>query len=442
MKFKVDLSKLKNLDLSLKSFKLSKSFKKKPNFFDRIKLKNAKASSLNLSKRDFILLGVLVLGLEGYGLYNIFLEPKWQEYSSMQTRYVADQVIAANFEKDMAQKDNYLENLKLLDYKLGVLTEQIPTEIPQEEIVLTLNKLATTRELDLGGIAFSTISTVSKEDFAAGKTSSDQPQNATKGTTPTSADDGKSSNSKPKLASNMVLVEDVDIAFSGNYGALYNFISDLENSDRKIIVKDLSMTRGAGDLLKGALKVQYVGYVTPEDKSTYSLDTPPVSGKVSPFLAYPGFEDRIAAATVTAPNTGSAPVKTYNPDFLLLLNTYDDNAPKIIMGDYNKNGTELYSNTNDSVRGKLSISGNQDNMTYSYSLGGATQTKKGKLLIDGGKIQLAVSSLPRKDEQDKVSLTLDVDNKTDFPLEITVINDDKQAPRFNLGTRLGSVTVK
>ena len=414
-----------------------------PRFLQKLKIKRSKSSSLNLSKRDFILLGVLVLGLEGYGLFHMFLSPKWQEYSNLQTRYATEQLIAANFEMDMAQKDQYLENLKLSDYKLSVLTQVIPAEIPQEEIVLSLNKLAKARELDLGGIAFSTISTVSKEDFAAGKTSSAQAKNVNQGIAPASTtNDGKTIQAKPKLVGNMVLVEDVDITFSGNYGALYNFISDLEKSERKIIVKEVSMTRGEGNLLRGALKVQYVGYVTPEDKSTYTLETPPESGKVSPFLAYPGFEDKAAASIVTALGPGPAPLKIYNPNFTLLLNTFDDNAPKIIMGDYTKNGTELYSNTNDRVRGKLAISGNQDIMTYSYSLGGVIQTKEAKLIIDGGKLRLVVISQPRKNQQDKVSLTLDVDNKTDYPLEINVINDDRQAPRFSLGARLGSVTVK
>lgn len=464
MKRKVDLSKLKNLVLSFKTFKTFKfkSPKKMPSFLQKVKIKRLKCSSLSLSKRDFILLGLLVLGLEGYGLYHMFLSPKWLSYSSLQTRYAAEQIIAKNFETDMAQKSQYLENLKLLDYRLSVLTQQIPTEIPQEEIVLMLNKLAKDKKLDIGGISFSTISTVSKQDFAAGKTSSAQPQNAGKVNTPTSvgndskssqgtsststSNDSKISQAKPKLVGNMVLVEDVDIAFSGNYGALYNYINDLEESDRKIIVKEVSMTRGGGNVLKGAIKVQYVGYVTPEDKSTYNLETPPLSGKDSPFLAYPGFEEKAATSTTSTLALGSAsapaPVKTYNPNFFLLLNTYDDSAPKIIMRDYNKNGTELYSNTNGSVNGKLVISGNQDTMTYSYSLGGTTQTKNAKLMIDGGKLQLQVISKARKNELDKVSMTLDVDNKTDYPLEIIVMNDDKQAPRFSLGTRLGSVTVK
>ncbi|EGW40342.1 hypothetical protein [Desulfosporosinus sp. OT] len=463
MKLKIDLSKLKNLDLSLKSLKSLKLTKKMPNFVQKAKTKRFNSSSLSLSKRDFILLGLLVIGLEGYGLYNYLLSPKWQEYNSLQTRYAAEQVIAANFEKDMVQKNQYIENLNLLNYKLSGLKRQVPTEIPQEEIVLTLNKLAKARKLDINGMNLSAISAVSKQDFAAGKTSSVQSRDTGKVTTPTSVDseiqnssqgtmststanDSKASKSKAKVVANMVLVEDVDVSFSGNYGALYNFISDLEQSERKIIVKEVSMTRGSGGLLKGELKVQYVGYTTPEDESTYSLAIPPINGKDSPFIAYPGFMEKVASATDSDAQTSvastTAPVKTINPSFYLILNTVEDNAPKVILGDYTKNGTELYSNVNDRITGKISVSGDIDKMTYSYALGNSTQTKEGKLIIDGGKLRLDVISQQRTKVTDKAGITLDVDNKTNYPLEINVINDDKNNPRFRIGNKTGIVEMK
>lgn len=467
MNLKVDLSKLKNLTTSSNSFKYFKSLKsskKISNFLQKIKkIKPSKSLSLSLSKRDFILVSLLVLGLEGYGLYNIFLSSKWQAYRNLQVRYVGDQTIATNFAKDMARKNQYLENLKLLDFKLSELTGEIPSEIHQEEILISLNKIAKASKLGIGGIAFSPISSVSKQDFAAGKISSNQSQKGkvitpsnvrnnadnSQGTTSTSsAKDSKAKQAKQKLVGNLILVDEVSISFSGNYGSLYNFVSALEQSDQRIIVKEVSMVRGDASLLKGTLKIQYVGYTMPEDKSTYTLDTPPVNGKDSPFQAYPGFVDKVAVSAGSAGSLsssidqGPAPVKTYNANFYLLISTYDDNGPKIIMGDYTKNGTELYSNLNASVRGKLSISGNQDNMTYTYSLGGASQTKTAKLMLDGGKLRLKVIAHVRKNEQDKVSMILDVDNKTDYPLEINIVNDDKQNPRFSLGTQLGSVMVK
>lgn len=448
MKLNVDLSKLKNSAPKLKSRKPSK--RNIPKLMQKLKIKRSKSSSLSLSKKDFVLLSALIIGLEGYGLYTLLLSPKWQEYSNLKTGYGAKEVIAANFEKDMAKKDQYVENLNLLDYKYRALTKVVPYEIPQEEILLVLNKLAKDRELHLNGLSLSTISYVSKQDYEAGKTSS-EPQEERKVVTTSNVDTVKDSGhasagtdekkipARPNLSTDMVIVENVDISFSGSYGALHNFLGDLEQSERKIIVKELSTVRGEGNILRGSLKVQYVGYVTPEDVSTYTLDTPKTGDKTNPFLPYPGF-----LAEVTSPAAavqGPAPQKAYSPNFYLLLNTYDDNAPKVIMGDYSRNGTELYNNSNDVAKGKLTVSGSPENLTYSYSLGGRVETKTARLIIDEGKLRLEVISQPRKGDQDKVGLTLDVENKTDYPLEIKVINDDAQAPRFKLGTQAGSVAI-
>ncbi|KGK86352.1 hypothetical protein DP73_16775 [Desulfosporosinus sp. HMP52] len=451
MKFNIDLSKFKNLGFKLESKKPSK--KTMSRFLQKVNIKRSRSSSLSLSKKDFILLSALLVGLEGYGLYNLLISPTWQDYTKFKISYEAKQLIAANFEKDMGQKDQYLENLKLLDYKYGTLTKVIPYEIPQEEIVLVLNKLAKERELEINGLSLSTISYVSKKDYEAGKTSSEPQdekkvvtttsvagdvQNGGQGTASAGSDDKKIS-AKPNLSADMVILEDVDIAFSGSYGSLYNFISDLEKSEQKIIVKEISTARGEGNVLKGSLKLQYVGYVTPEDESTYTMDTPETEGKANPFLPYSGFLDKVTDPTVVV--QGPEPIKSYAPNFYLLLNTFDDNAPKVIMGDYSRNGTELYSNSNDVIKGKLAVSGSPENLTYSYSLGGRAENKNASIAIDEGKLRLEVISQPRKGEQDKVGLTLDVENKTDYPLEIKVINDDLQVPRFKLGTQAGSVTI-
>jgi|GEM_PF-2519924 hypothetical protein len=461
MKFKLDLSKLRNPNFSFKKYKTLKMPRRMQDYLKKAKAKGQRSNlpSLSLSKRDFMLLGLLLLGLEGYGLYHYFISSEWQKYSDLHKHYTEEETIAKNFARDIAQESKYLENQQLLEYKLNGLTQEIPTEILQEEIIITLNKLAKDRELEIDGIQLSPIFAVSKQDFAAGKTS-DQTKDADNTNTPKNVDKNikessqgssstdtanKNQNVKaaPKVTGNMILVEELDISFSGSYGALYNFLSDLEQSQRKIIVKEITMTRAGSDSLKGELKIQYVSYTMPEEKSMYSLDIPPIGGKPSPFQAYQGFADNAATSTSTTAASGQGPslVKTYNPNFYLLLSTYDDNAPKIIMGDYTKNGTEIYSNVNAPVRGKLAISGNQDNMTYSYSLGGTTQTKNAKLMITDGKLQLEVVSHNRKNEQDKVGLILDVDNKTNYPLEIKVVSDDQQSPRFSLGTQLGSVNV-
>lgn len=56
-------------------------------------------------------------------------------------------------------------------------------------------------------------------------------------------------------------------------------------------------------------------------------------------------------------------------------------------------------------------------------------------------MRLDVISQHRKNADDKVSLGLVIENKTDYPLVVNIINDDKNTPRFDLVNKSGSVTV-
>ncbi|MDR3543321.1 MAG: hypothetical protein P4L69_20530 [Desulfosporosinus sp.] len=385
------------------------------------------------------MLGVLILALEGYALYSFLLNPKWEQFSALQTHYNEQNALALALEKDNANKSQFQEQLKLVDFRLGKLTSEVPPYLAQEEIVLSLNKYSNDRKLKIDSLSLSNLASLSKEDFAAGKIPTAQTQNTVKGNSPVKA-----------IPGGTVLTEDINIGFSGSYGALYNFMSDLEKSNRKIITKEVTMAREAGNLLKGEFKVQYVGYKGSDDTGIFNLETPTVNGKSSPFLAYPGYDEKgtVATGSQSANASGSvstdapAPIKTSDPNFYLILSPHDSNGPKVIMGDYTKNGTELYSDINGTVRGKISISGNIDKMTYSYSLGSSTQTKDAKLTMDGGVLRLDVISQQRENATDMVGITLDIDNKTDYPLEINVNNDDKNSPRFSIGNKSGSVIVK
>ncbi|WP_425805715.1 hypothetical protein ACHOLT_03100 [Desulfitobacterium sp. Sab5] len=426
---KLDLSSNKKLNL-LRGKKLNPFKKKKINL---------KGKHLLLSKREFILLGLLIFILEGYVLAHYLIIPKWQQLSSERTHYRAQQTLLMNLNKDMANKNQFDEQLKLLDYKLNTLRAELPSNLTQEDIILNVNKYAGERQLMIKGITFTNVSMLSKQDFAAGKTPSAQSQNNGNNSAAAPTPPANNSNTAPQNASGMVLVDDINIYFSGSYEALYNFISDLEKNERRILVRGITITKGDNNALTGELAVEYLGYKGQDDNSNYQMETPAINGKFDIFAAFGGINN----AAAPAPTASAAPVKASNPNpnFYLILNTYDDNAPKVIMGDYTKDGTELYSNTNDKVSGKLTVSGSLGHFSYVYALGTTTQSKEGNLILDGGKLRFDVISQHRKSAGDKVSLDMMVENNTDYPLVVNIINDDKDTPRFNLVNKSGNVTV-
>lgn len=440
--------------------KLNQSFKqisgllkdKKSQLFARDKVK-PKRRKLNLSNREFILVAALIIVVEIYVLAHYWIIPKWQKINAQNVHYHSQQMVLNNLIKDMENKDTFDEELKLLDYKLNTLKEELPANLVQEDILLNVNKVAGDRKLTIKGITFTNVATVSKQDFAAGKTTSASAQNTGNNnaaspapapaptpasTSPAPASPSPNSgNSAAPNAPGMILVDDINISFAGSYESLYNFISDLEKSNRRILIKGITIAKGDNNTLTGELAVEYLGYKDPDDQGNYQMETPQIKGKFNIFAAFSG----AANAAPAAPASSPAPAKTSPPSFYLILNTYDDNAPKVIIGDFTKDGTELYSNTNDTINGKLTVSGGEGHFSYTYALGKTSQSKQENLLLDGGKLRLDVISQHHKNSEDKVGIDFAIENKTDYPLVVNVINDDKDNPRFKMTNSSGSVTV-
>jgi hypothetical protein len=130
------------------------------------------------------------------------------------------------------------------------------------------------------------------------------------------------------------------------------------------------------------------------------------------------------------------------PNFYMLINTYLDNAPKVILGEYPNAETEIYANTNTTVKCSLLLSGSGSKFTYSFTVGNTTRKGAKGLTSADGIIRLDVISQPLKDSKDKVAVILDVDNRTNARLEIAVRNDDAVSPRFKLGKKTGEVIIK
>jgi len=130
-----------------------------------------------------------------------------------------------------------------------------------------------------------------------------------------------------------------------------------------------------------------------------------------------------------------------DPDFYIVLKASSSNETKVSYGVYPRVETELRSNVNNAIRAKLTISGDEDQFEYVYSLASYQKSEKRKLPATGGTIRLKILSCQRIGDNDNVSILLDIDNNTDMPFEIVVVNDDVLSPRFHIGLTKGNVNV-
>ena len=236
-------------------------------------------------------------------------------------------------------------------------------------------------------------------------------------------------------------LQGVQISFNSEFHTAGPFIKLFEDSERKVRVKSASFTRVREGELKGVVSLEFAA-LSPDAESGYpGLNLPGDAGgaieKGSLFEKYGGFIEDNADPTILL-LSGEDDI---DPDFYIVLKASSSNETKLSYGIYPRVDSEIRSNVNNAIRAKLSISGDAEQFEYVYSLASYQKSETRKLAAAGGKLRMKILSCQRIGDNDNVAVLLDVDNKTELPFEIIVINDDVLTPRFHLGMTKGAVDV-
>jgi hypothetical protein len=388
-------------------------------------LSGIKASD-RITRREFVLILLLLLVVEGYLLVNYLLIPKWNEYNDMLSKVVSQKATLERLKTEYEKKADLEARFESLGVEIEEKGRQLPPYASQEDVILTVDRYSEQSGIKLELLSFGGTSAIDADKFAQQGFSLDAAgKSKSKETVPDSGSQGEK-----------VVYQDINIGFSGTYNSLYSFLESLENHDTKLMVTSLSLQRMRDSYLSGSMSFKYLGYMQPGDDSTYELQTPDIDGKKDPFIPYPGYTEGISASAES-----EAEVRV-DPDFLMIINSYLDNASKIILGEFPSRDTEVFYNANAAATGKFVIEGSNGDYTYSYTLGNTTHTGNRTVTDEEGIIRLEILSRTRRSESDNVAINFEIENNTDTKLELIVRNDDEENPRFILGNVSGEVLVK
>ena len=246
---------------------------------------------------------------------------------------------------------------------------------------------------------------------------------------------------KSPAQSLMLSVQNVQINFTSEFHTAESFIKAFEDGERKARVRNASLARVQEGVLKGVLNLEFVAFSATAEQGRPGLNDvsrqPGHAEKDSLFGKYNGFVEDNADPTILLLSEED----DVDPDFYIVLKSSASNETKVSYGVYPRVESELRSNVNSAVRAKLTISGDAEQFEYVYSLASYQKSEKRKLSASGGKLRLKVLSCQRIGDSDNVAVLLDVDNNTDLPFEIIVVNDDVLSPRLHMGLTKGNVTV-
>ena len=371
--------------------------------------------SYSPSKSEIYLLTLLLVVAIAALSLNYLILPQWTALQESRQRQETQAALVEQLRAEHARLGEYRQEEESVAQELSALEAALPGYFSEEELLTTVNTRSANSKLSLPAMAFGGVQTQSREEFL----SSLRPEQE---------------GAAVVTGGDRILSERIMLNYTGSYEGLKGFLAGLEGETRKVFFRGLSVARGADGVLSGTVDVLAFSAVQEGtgDYPGYPYGAAAPAGKGDPFAPFS-----------SAPQGGGAanPAETRNPDFYAVLNTYDDNASKILMGKYPSSGVQLTSETNGEVQAALTLTQSGGGYRYTYSLNG--RSRSGDLALEQGQSELLVSVLSRdrKGSGDKVGMALSVKNETDLPVLVRVSNDDGASPRFKLGTVSGSVRV-
>ncbi len=377
-----------------------------------------------LTTREFLLVVFLIIAVEGYLLYAYILQPAYIQYDSILAEKESKQVILDGLVKDYARKDEMEKEIISLESEIVEMEKQIPSYLSQEEVILFLENLSIKNRVEIQATTFSNAEDIPLKVVGAGNGSATETAETTQ-----NAEEPESPVTEQLVSVNYVC----------NYQDLYNFIKDIENNVRKVSVNNIILQKGDDGMMSGQMNLSFISYWNESvGQKPYIMTTDPISGKTDPFKEYTGY----SSSGKKSSGSDAAAVATVRPDFYLMINSYLNNSSKTLLMNYYNKGSEAAADTNGIVSGKMTINGQDGNYTYQYNFGDYDIVEDSPTLVKDGKIRMEVLVQPRRSEEDKVGVMMDITNNTDVPFEITVKGDDEGNPRFVRGRTTGTVTVK
>ncbi|MDR1060744.1 MAG: hypothetical protein LBL83_05960 [Clostridiales bacterium] len=449
-----------------------------------------------MSSAEFVVAAAVLLLLEGVLLANFMVMPFKRDADDERKRldgYVAEQNVYEANKQNAEQRQAYLAELN------GRLAEQealLPAALHNEDISLKIGEYARAHNIAVESVAFSQRELASPREYAAvagvasaaggggsAEAGGDAAAAAAVGAQGAAADGadgaaaaaggqsaaaagsgqgavesaladadkivnglgglsgqqqgGAAGAAGASGAAKTMSVQGVQVSFVSEAHTIAEFLKAIGDGESNARIKSLSAAREQEGVIKGLLALEYVSLSASAEADESGLYGPqPHGAKDSLFQKYEGYVEEGVDPTILLVSSDD----DTDPNFYMILNPATSNDTKMTLGVFPRTETAVYFNANNAARAKLTVSGDADQLEYSYALGSGIRSEKRRLELVDGKIRLDVISHPRSDEDDRVAVLLDVENNTGLPLEIRVRNDDVLNPRFHLGATSGDVS--
>ncbi|APC41496.1 hypothetical protein [Clostridium estertheticum] len=415
---------------------------------------------MKVTKREQVLIGVLLIVLLCYGFYNFVFLKQSQNIAELKASRDAYSQKWDQAKAKITSENEIKEQYKNLNSKIFNATGMLFPSLEQEKIIVILDKMIKDSNLQAYVLAFSEVSsgnnfvdttkTVNNEDKTKNTTNKlDKLVNDFNGTSKNETNSKKTNDSKIIGAYKM----EVTLKFNGVYDELINFIAQVEDYDKKIIIKSITLTGAEGSEVSGNITLEFYGVPKLNNNDDFKWNYKKPNGSENPFFQSPTTSP--TNNEITAKNGDKTVAKDENTvandnsksDFVLYAKpkTADLHTVTIEKGKDESKLSYIYVDNAGVELVEFYFTQIGTKYFYKYKTSKGTYPKDFSKPIEfvptGKNIALDIFSQKRGLGSDLSGVNINITNDTDKKVDVDILDDDKNKPRVKILKQIGDISV-
>lgn len=398
---------------------------------------------MKLSKREKVLIFILIVAVIGYAAYRFLPGSNLLNLDAMKEEYNQKSTVYDTMSQNVLLKSTYEEKVQSLSDEINNL--DVISDIQQENIIVFLNNYFANNNIDANNVSFTDATVVPMSDIVApgepktvstletimgdidGKGSGTGEITADIGTE-AGTDAEQNETTKEEAAQKPTLTVrsiSVNVAFESTYDSMIKFIDAIQNNAVDISITNINTVSPGGDILQGTMTLNFYGvpkldsFIEANEEWLWKDLT--IYGKGNPFSS-----DSISGVV-------SAVGSKY--DFFMSLQPESSDLPTVLIGKTEDSSRKTYvsEENNAIVNVEFNFKTENDKYFYSYSTKNSSYPKQGTWQeftpSNSGSIYIKVSSSDRASKADSVGANIAVINTTGLKIRFEIEDDDKNNPR-------------
>lgn len=426
---------------------------------------------MKVTKREQMLIGVLLLVLLGYAFYNFIYTKQIQKISVLKASRDTYSQKWEQAKVKIASKDKIKEQYKTLSAKILLGTDKLFPTIQQEEIIVILDKMIKDSNLHSELLGFSEISSEGASvDTSKAAIIEDKTKNTTNEIDKLVRDFNgntiKDANSEKINADNSKVIDtykmQVTFNFKGSYDELTSFIEQVEDYNKKIIINNIKLTGTDGSNVSGTILLDFYGVPKLNDIDEFNWHYKIPSGSGNPFvgssISLNGSDEIIINNEESNQQnnevidtndiiTKTAENEITKSDFLMTAKPITDNmhTATIVKAKDESKQSYIYSDNEKIEQVEFYFTGVGKKYYYKYKTSLAKYPAEFSNPIEfvpnGDKIILDIVSQKRGLVSDLSGVNIKITNDMDKSVVVNILDDDKNKPRVKIMKEKGSISV-